>query len=32
MRDVSTREAALTAMAIVIFLTGALYLVSIFKA
>jgi hypothetical protein len=32
MRDVSTREATLTAMAIVIFLTGALYLVSVFKA
>jgi hypothetical protein len=32
MRDVSKREAALTVMAIVIVLTGALYLVSILKA
>lgn len=32
MRDVSTREAALTVMAIVIVLTGALYLVSILTA
>jgi hypothetical protein len=32
MRDVSTTEAALTFMGIVIVLTGVLYLVSIFQA
>lgn len=32
MRDVSTREAALTVMGIITFLAGVLYLVSFFEA